>query len=186
MLSKKVDFTINLIPKDPFFKTTLGRFLNWAVHVGRYVVIFTELVVISSFAARFTLDRRLTDLNDSIHHKSTIVESYGELENKFRLAQAKIENFNQVDQTNNLVEIFPKLQQVVPPDVVLESLEIQPGAIQLEATALSNNSLKFFINNLQLSSNFEKIVVDKIESQGEKTRGYRLTLGAQVAKVGAQ
>jgi hypothetical protein len=59
---KKLDINVNLLPQDPFFETVFGRFLKWALSIGRYIVIFTELIVILSFASRFTLDRMVTDL----------------------------------------------------------------------------------------------------------------------------
>ena len=58
--------SINLLPQDPFYETPIGRVMAWASTVGRYLVIFTEVVVIFSFASRFKLDRDLTDLNATI------------------------------------------------------------------------------------------------------------------------
>ena len=79
MKKQPAAITINLVPKDPFFATIPGRVLKWALSAGRYIVIFTELVVIISFATRFTLDRQVTDLNDTITSKEAIINSYGAL-----------------------------------------------------------------------------------------------------------
>jgi hypothetical protein len=82
---------INLLPKDPFLSTPLGRFLTWSLHVGRYLVIFTELVVITSFGSRFVIDRQVTDLNVQLREKQTIIQSYGSLEQDVRTVQKKLE-----------------------------------------------------------------------------------------------
>ncbi|MEA2057033.1 MAG: PilN domain-containing protein [Patescibacteria group bacterium] len=180
-MSKTTDIKINLTPRDPFFKTTTGKFLNWAIKVGRYIVIFTELIIIVSFAARFSLDRRVTDLNDSIHQKEVIAQSYGDLEADFRLAQKKIDQYEQVEQRNNIVKIFPKLQEIVPENLVLENLEITRTGITLEAIAATNNALNFFINNLQVSPYFFDVEVKKIEAESKKTGGFTVLVEARTS-----
>jgi hypothetical protein len=180
-MSKTADIKINLTPKDPFFKTPVGKFLNWAINIGRYIVIFTELVVIVSFAARFSLDRKVTDLNDSIHQKETIVRSYGTLEDDFRLAQEKLDQYEQVEQRNNIVKIFPKMQEIVPDDLTLRDLEITRTGINLEAVALTNNALNFFINNLQVSPYFFDVTVEKIEAENKRTGGFTVLVQAHTS-----
>jgi hypothetical protein len=61
---------INLLPKEEFEKKPLGKFLVWALSIGRYIVIFTELIVILAFLSRFKLDRDLADLNQSVREKT--------------------------------------------------------------------------------------------------------------------
>ncbi len=180
-LNKKttVDVKINLIPEDPFFKTVLGRTLRWALSVGRYIVIFTELLVILSFVARFTLDRQLTDLNESIHEQKTVIQSYGELESNVRLAQAKIDQYQQLEQQTNLIEIFPALKQIIPSGVNLAELVINPEQVVLNGKTLSQKSLNTLINNLQLSPDFSQISVDKIEASGPSSPGFEFTMRAQ-------
>lgn len=161
---RTVSFNVNLLPQDPFFDTLIGRTLRWAVSIGRYVVMFTELIVIVSFATRFTLDRQLTDLNDSISQKSSLIRSYGDLENNIRSAQAKIEQYQQVEQQKNLADVFPALSAIVPSDVVLDDLSIKPTTITLSGNTYSQQSLNLLVNNIQLSSAFFNVSVDRIET----------------------
>lgn len=161
---RTVSFNVNLLPQDPFFDTLIGRTLRWAVSIGRYVVMFTELIVIVSFATRFTLDRQLTDLNDSISQKSSLIRSYGDLENNIRSAQAKIEQYQQVEQQKNLADVFPALSAIVPNDVTLDDLSIKPTTITLSGNTMSQQSLNLLVNNIQLSSAFFNVSVDRIET----------------------
>ena len=126
---KPVRVNVNLVPKDPFFQTMFGKSLKWALSVGRYIVIFTELVVIMSFATRFTLDRQVTDLNASINQKKMVIESYGELEKNFLLVQQQINDFEQLHQEANLVEIFPLLNDTIPANVVFDTLVINDDTV---------------------------------------------------------
>lgn len=179
MSQKITEISVNLLPKDPFLSTALGKFLNWALYVGRYIVIFTELIVIASFAARFVLDRQLTDINNTIFQKQSVAESYGTLENDFRLAQARIKQYQQIAQNNNLADVFPLIQQIVPDNLTLTKLEVTPTYVSLTAVAATNNALNLFISNLQLSANFTNVDIKKIETQEGKTSGLQVELTAQ-------
>lgn len=177
-MSKNIQYKINLLAKDPFLETSLGRFLSWSLGVGRYIVIFTELIVIASFGSRFVLDRKVTDLNEAIFQKQMIVQSQSQLERDFRLAQAKIQNYSQLEQQSTLIEVFPKLQEVFPDGVRLQKLAIKANSLSGEAVALSNNALNVFISNFQLSPSFENISVSKIESRDEKQAGFIIQFSA--------
>jgi hypothetical protein len=178
--SKKLDIAVNLVPQDPFFETALGRFLKWALSVGRYIVIFTELIVILSFASRFTLDRMVTDLNGALNQKERVIASYGDLEKNFRFIQQQIEDYQQFKQDANLIDIFPILNENVPENVVFETLLIKPDSINFTGSALSQNSLNILVNNLQLSPYFTEVSVNKIESRGEKVAGFNFDMRSKI------
>ncbi len=169
---------INLVPKDPFFNTVLGKTLRWALSVGRYIVIFTELIVILSFVARFTLDRQLTNLNDSIHQKQVNIESYGDLEEKVRLIQAKSDQYQQIEQHANIIDIFPALTKITPKDIQLDELTIKPTKISMSGRSLSQESLNILINNFQLSASFFNIAVDRIEAGDDQDPGFNFLISA--------
>jgi hypothetical protein len=178
--NKKLDITINLVPQDPFFETILGRFLKWALSVGRYIVIFTEMIVILSFASRFTLDRMVTDLNSALNQKERVIASYGDLEKKFRFIQKQIDDYQQFKQDSNLVDIFPILNDNIPNNVVFETLLVRPDAINFTGSALSQTALNVLVNNLQLSPYFTEVSVNKIESRGEKTSGFNFDIRSKI------
>jgi Tfp pilus assembly protein PilN len=183
MSKKKVTFTINLLPKDPFFSTALGKALRWALSVGRYIVIFTELVVIISFASRFSLDRQVTDLNDSLNQKQTIIESYGDLEKDIRTTQMRIEQIQQIEQSDTLLDVFPKLSAITPRDITLTELTIRPAQVDMQGTAYTQNSLNNLINNLQLTPEFTQVSVEKIETNTEKSGGFSFRITMQTKAV---
>ncbi len=179
--NRKLDITVNLVPQDPFFETTFGRFLKWALSIGRYIVIFTELIVILSFASRFTLDRMVTDLNSSINQKERVIASYADLETRFRFVQKQIEDYQQFKQEANLAEIFPILNENIPNQVVFETLLIKPDAISFTGSALSQEALNVLVNNLQLNPRFTEVSINKIESRGERAPGFNFDMRAKVA-----
>jgi len=178
--NKKLDITVNLVPEDPFLETVFGRFLKWALSVGRYIVIFTELVVIVSFVSRFTLDRMVTDLNSSLNQKEKVIASYGDLEKNFRFIQQQIEDYQQFKQESNLIDIFPILNANIPNDVIFETLLIRPGSINFTGTALSQDALNVLVNNLALSPYFTEVSINKIESRGERVSGFDFDIKSNI------
>lgn len=182
MKNKSVAIDINLVPKDPFFETTLGKTLQWALTAGRYIVMFTELVVVISFASRFYLDRQITDLNQSIFQQISVIEASQPFEEQFREVQTKIEQYQQIEQTENIVDVFPALSEVIPDGVELTELAIFPDRVALNGVVRSQRSLNLLINNLQLSPNFTNVVVNTIESQGSSTTGFAFRLSAQTTR----
>jgi Tfp pilus assembly protein PilN len=167
-MKKAAQIKINLVPKDPFFSTIVGKVLKWSLSAGRYVVIFTELVVIMSFIARFTLDRKVTDLNSSINQKKQIILSYGDIEENFRTAQEKISQYKQTEQETNIVDTFANLSKIMPDGITLNELAIKPTSVIISGKTLSQTSFNLLINNLQISPNFSKIDVGEIESSNEE------------------
>jgi Tfp pilus assembly protein PilN len=180
---KKVDVSINLVPQDPFFETILGRTLKWALSIGRYIVIFTEMVVIISFATRFTLDRQVTDLNASINQKQKAIESYGDLEKEFRFVQQQIDDYQQLKQDYNLVEIFPILNSTIPDNVVFETLIVKADTINFSG-ALSQTALNILINNMQLDNHFYDVRISRIESQNELSNAVMFDITSNISLEG--
>lgn len=173
---------VNLMPKDPFFETAIGRSLKWTVSVGRYIVIFTQLVVILSFLTRFFLDRQVTDLNVTINQQKNAIEAYSELEKNFLFVQAQITDVKQLQQEINLIEVFPLLNETIPDNVILDELTIRQNEVTFTGIALSQTSLNVLVNNVKLSPHFTDVSMDKIESRGENLPGLVFDMKAKVVK----
>src|SRR3972149_8149847 len=84
------DIKINLLGDSEMEHTPLGRIVAWAVTYGRYITIGTEIIVRLAFISRFSLDRKLTDLNDEIFQKQAIIEANSAFESDFRTLQDTI------------------------------------------------------------------------------------------------
>ncbi len=182
-MKKTAQVNINLLPKDPFFSTIFGKVLRWALSAGRYIVIFTELVVIMSFLTRFTLDRQVTDLNSAIEKKRQITLSYGDLEDNFRTVQEKITQYQQTDQETNIVDTFEHLSAVVPDGITLNELAIRPTNVTISGHTLSQTAFNLLINNLQLSSEFKNVNVSEVESNDADDEGITFNIKADTKIV---
>lgn len=178
-----VQIKINLLPKDSFLESVVGRSLKWALSAGRYIVIFTELVVIISFITRFSLDRQLTDINSDIAQKELVIQSYGELEANFRVAQDKIAKIKNLDQESNITEAFPYISEITPEGIRLSKLLITPNRISAEGSTFSQTAFNMFVSNLELSPHFLNVSIDKVESQEDDEAGFVFSLRADTKVV---
>lgn len=178
--NKPISIDINLVPKDPFFKTPAGRVMKWALSIGRYIVIFTELIVIVSFVSRFSLDRRITDLNNSIFQQRTIIESYGSLEDTIRTAQKKVEALQQVNDQVAIVDIFPELSRIMPNGVTLQSLVIKDDRITLTGNTISQDALNTLLGNIQISPLFIEVSVPQIATDSDEELGIVFSLTSKI------
>ncbi len=176
-----IDTKINLLPKDEFFSSPTGRVVAWTLSVGKYLVIFTEFIVIMSFFGRFALDRILLDLNTAIKKNIVIIEAFGggEFEKDFRTLQKKLHIYDQIKSQANIAKIFPSLTELIPEEIELESLKISEDNVDIVGFALSNSDLQMLINNLQLSSEYYHLSINEIGTENRDRPGLSFTLSAK-------
>src|SRR5688500_5727921 len=90
---------INLLSREGFEYTQLGKTLAWLLSAGRTIVIVTELVVITAFLSRFWLDKTLTDLSQANNSKKAQIEASQAFEQEFKNAQIRIASAKKIDET---------------------------------------------------------------------------------------
>jgi len=174
---------IELIPKEDWEKKPLGKLLKWALTVGRYIVIITELVVILAFLSRFKLDRDLTNLYEEIEQKQAIVESANDLENNFRFLQKRLLTIKKLEKEQlQAAQILEELGGLTPVDVSLTEFSSSNEEIALSATALSEAGLATFLANLKNSERFNDLVLSQVSSETTKEFGIQFSLSAKLVK----
>jgi hypothetical protein len=155
---------INLLTKDPFSTSEIGKLLNWALSTGRYIVVFTEMIVILTFMSRFTLDRQLTDLNEKIYEKQAVLDSYGEFETKVRQIQKQAQSILKVYNTDGPNHTLAYVETMIPADIALNQLDIKPTKLTLIGVAYSTNTLSNLVNKFKNDPKFTDVILEKINS----------------------
>lgn len=167
---------INLLPIEEFEKTRLGRLLRWALTVGRWIVITTELIVILCFLSRFKLDRDLTDLGEKIKQQQAIITSFESLENDFRNLQKRLTTITQLNKEQILItSLLNGISQTVPLDVSLKELAITEKEVQIAGLALSEAGLNSFVQKLS-ESQFKNINLENITKERTGEIKFRLAV----------
>jgi len=177
---------INLLPKDTFEQTPTGKFLQWAISVGRWIIVFTDLIVISSFFSRIYFDTKLDNLYDNLKINQAIIEATSDFEGSFRLFQKKLSlikslNKNRLPATGQTSFITSFL----PNDVYLNSLSVSKEEISLSGTAFTQPGMFNFIGNLLSSPKISKVNVSDLSFGGKEAPGaINFTLTATLKKSG--
>ncbi len=172
---------ISLLPDEENLSSTPARVLRWSTTVGRYVIVFTELIVISAFISRFWLDRKNADLSEVIRQQKAILESTQQFENDFTLLKNRLENIktfyaSQPEYDKNILSLIKS----TPPEIVYENIVItrnDQGQVlaQTSLSSLSEEAIINFISNLILNPDIQKVNVKNIEKK-EKSITYSINL----------
>ncbi len=157
--------TINLVKKKG--TPSLDVFIQWAITGGRFLVILTETIALGAFLYRFTLDRQIVDLHDSITQKQRIVAAFAPDEQLYRNLQERLDQTQSITTGITVVpELFNSVQQLATKNrVSLILLTINDKNFHVEFTSNSLTNLKSFINDLSKVKGVNDVSIDRIEDR---------------------
>lgn len=156
--------SINLV-KDkqiPLF----DKFMNWALTIGRLIVIITEVVAVIAFIYRFSLDERLVDLHSAIKQKQSIVSVLKNDENKYRNLQDRIalaSTFSTKATSSN--QTITDIVNLIPKQVRINDLILNKDRVNIDVDVVSVSSLADFIDSLKSYHGVKSISIDNIENK---------------------
>lgn len=178
-MSAMTNHSVNLLGREPFEHTTAGRLATWAITYGRYIMIATEVVVLIAFISRFTLDRKLTDLNDEITQKQQVLEANKDYELQIRNLQDKLTKLRPIlDEQKVPSATLTTIQNILPHDVILEGIQISPTTVQVKAIAGSTSGFSQLIANLLVTKELREIEIGAIERSA--ISGLRFSFSAKI------
>jgi len=156
--------SINLLKNKqvPLF----DKFMDWALTVGRLIVIVTEIVAIAAFIYRFSLDERLIDLHSAIKEKQTLISLLKQDEDKYRNLQDRIAlagSLSEKNVKNN--KIVLDIIGLIPAGVSIDSLTFNKDKITINANTNSVSSLTDLINILKDYPDVRSVSIDNIENK---------------------
>jgi hypothetical protein len=171
---------ISLLVDQSFDFTLTGRVVGWLTTIGRFIVIFTELVVIGAFISRFWLDRKNSDLSADLRQKRAILESASEFENDFRAVQDQLsKGVVLAAQSGDLAFPLTTVAQKIPDDIVVDDYKFNVSSdrqtVSLSILVYSESSLAQFINNIVNDPSIESVRVGMIKRE-KLSSGTNITL----------
>jgi len=142
----------------------VDKFIDWALTIGRLLVILTELIALSAFLYRFSLDRQLIDLHSKIKQEEGIVKTFKNNEDKYRALQDRLalaSSFS--DNGAAKIKIFQDILNFVPDGVTLGNLVMSENRVSINATTQSTSALDIFTNSLKTYTKIKKLNLDSIQ-----------------------
>ena len=167
---------ISLLPDEENADSLSARIVRWLTTVGRYVIVFTELIVIGAFVSRFWLDRINSDLSESVRQQKAILESTASFEDQYSQLQKRltlVKNYYK-----NQPEYQSKVQTLTestPLDINFNSLTVGQnedgtvGAV-VGLNAYQESSIVDFITNLIVNPNISSVNIQTIEKKARENQ----------------
>lgn len=142
------------------------KFMNWALTVGRLIVILTEIVAVAAFVYRFSLDEKLIDLHSAIKQKQALISLLKQDEDKYRNLQDRIVLASDLMEKNvKTNKIVLDIVKLAPQGTKIDSLSFNKDKITINANINSVSSLTDFINALKDYPDIKTVSIDNIENR---------------------
>jgi hypothetical protein len=162
---------ISLLPDEENLDSFSSRAISWLTTVGRYVIVFTELIVICAFLSRFWLDRMNADLDEVVRQQEAILNSTGSFETVYSQLQQRlgiIKDFYQ-----NQPEYQSKVQILTdstPLDITYTKLTLDQDKNNHTTAGISffayqESSIVNFITNLIVNPQISSVNILSIEKK---------------------
>jgi hypothetical protein len=156
--------SINLlqVKGEPF----LDKFLRWTLSVGRTIVILTEVIALSAFIYRFSIDRRIVDLSDEIKQKQLIMGQLDRPERLYRNLQARLAEAKRLEQSGPATpELLNDIITLAQGRILFNSLSVSDTTIKINGSTPSTAQLNFFIKELREQPKIAKISIDRLDNR---------------------
>lgn len=146
--------------------SSLDKFMNWTLTIGRLIVILTEVVAVMAFVYRFSLDEKIVDLHSAIKQKQNIISvlkndesKYRSLQNRISIAAIFSEKGTKTSQT------ITDIANLIPDQVKIGNLILNKDQVNINADLASVSSLENFTNSLKNYHGIKSISIDNIENK---------------------
>ena len=161
-MAKRPD-SINLLKNSN--ENTANIVINWALTIGRLLIIIVEIVVLSALVYRFMLDSQLRGVNSQINQDQAVLNQQKKNEENYRNLQDRLAlEASLINQGKDQVKTFKDIVNFAPQGMTFTSLSTGTNGIEIVANVNSIFPLSTFINSLKNYPIIDSISIDKIEN----------------------
>lgn len=156
--------SINLVRTDKNQLT--NQVVNWALTIGRVLIIIVEIIALSAFIYRFILDNQLRDINSKIKLEQEILKSQEQKENTYRNLQDRLNLASSVsNQGKEKTGLFKEIIALAPPGISFTNLIFSENKVSIQLNTGSVYPLSVFITALRNYKLTDAITIDLIENR---------------------
>lgn len=168
---------VSLLPNSENPNSFSSRLIKWSTTTGRVVIIFTELIVVCAFISRFWLDRKNSDLSETLRQKSAILQSTQSFESEFKQLQQKLSSIKVFyasqpkydQQLNSLIKSTP--EEIYYKDIILNQDEkTLETVITSNLIAYREDVIVNFITNLMINPDIKQVDIKRIEKKSKENQ----------------
>lgn len=160
------------------------KIVFWISNVLRYIMVFTELIIIIIFLSRFKLDRENTDLSDRIRQQKSIIQVNANFEKEYNNLQQKIQLIGKLYKEQP--DYYGKITSIIkntPSDIVFNTLLVDNKDSKVNLTlsvyAYQEGAIIDFINQLGQNKSIKSIEITNIEKKARENK-YTISLNIKI------
>ena len=168
---------MSFLPEDDDINSLSARAIHWLTTVGRYVIVFSELIVICAFISRFWLDRINSDLSESVRQQEAILQTTVDFESQYALLQQRLKVIGNYYQNQPQYKSYlASLVESTPAEITYNKLILKQDPTTSEISAnlslfsFQETSIINFISNLILNPKVASVNVEKIERKPKEAK----------------
>jgi len=187
---KSPDLNINLLPSEEPAKS--GSFIHWILTIGRYLIIFTEIIALSTFLLGIYLSQQKNDLKNSIKSSQATIEGYQTCdkndpeafcEERFLKVQEQINSIVSIKsahfETNKIISEFLSL---LPSQIKLDNLIIEGTDISFSGKLLTEQELQTLISSFNNSQKITALDITELSKDASKDPYLKVSATAKILK----
>lgn len=168
-------YAINLLPKKQ--KKAADKLLYFVLHYFRYIIVITQIVVISVFFYRFREDQQIIDLKESFKQKQQILLITLPIIEEAEAIEQKAEKVEVLlSQQENLVKHMDYIIDVIPQDVSLTTIEINDGGMQVIGNSGSIISIRSLHKKIKQKEEYAQAHIVAIQENEDGSYGFGISV----------
>lgn len=168
---------VSLLPNSENPNSLSSRIIKWSTTSGRVIIIFTELIVVGAFLSRFWLDRKNSDLSETLRQKTAILQSTQDFESQFKQLQQKLSSIklfysNQPKYDQQLTSLIKS----TPEEIYYKDITLTQDEKTLQ-TIVNSNLISYrediivnFITNLMVNPDIQQVDIKRIEKKPKENQ----------------
>lgn len=160
----KKSTSINLLKNNK--NETINQIVNWALTIGRTLIIIVELITLTVFLYRFILDNQIREIHTKIKQDQAIIASQKKNEDLYINLQDRLSLISSLsDKGEENTKIFKDIISFAPLGMVFTHITLTGNGVVIEANVNSVYPLSSFINSLKNYPLTESVSINKIENK---------------------
>lgn len=162
---------INLLPKKE--KHLREKFLYFALHYFRYIIVLTQIVVISVFFFRFYIDQQIIDLKEKFQQKQQILTITYPLIQEAKALETKTKEAKHIMTSQQLfLATISYVFSRTHPSALLDSVKYTEEFITLKGSASSISAIRSMQTKLLQSGKFKAVTAKDVSRQSEQAYNF--------------
>lgn len=155
-------YKINLLPEKE--KSFLERLSFFLFNYLKYIVVFTQLIVIIVFFYRFQIDQQIIDLKEQVEQKKEIIEViFPIVEENNRINNKTQEIYNIIKRQKDFTSSIDYILSKIPQSVIINNFEIDEDRFNFDGISKNPMEIELFFNILKQENKFKIIQLKNIK-----------------------